>query len=73
MLLAESAGRWLERTGNDAPRRMTVIACGLPRAVTEPGQDEPSQGLDPSEGPEETTPSIGRPWKLSDQLRAQRS
>ena len=25
-LLAESAGRWLERAGNGAPRGMTVIA-----------------------------------------------
>jgi len=25
-LLAESAGRWLERTGNGAPRGMTAIA-----------------------------------------------
>ena len=36
-LLAESAGRWLERRGNAAPRRMTAIGRVSARPVTEPG------------------------------------
>ena len=35
-LLAESAGRWLERRGNTAPRRMTAIGRDC-APVTEPG------------------------------------